>query len=137
LSEKTIPEKSEPVCLWCGAAKPATKAGWIKHTLSHGIEVFFCSKKHLASATLSGNGKTLDIGKIAVHQTQKERGAILTRFRAVLGKDRMDENDYAVFLRGLNNKQKHTLALIGQAALMKQFRFNPGKILAEINLLGK
>jgi hypothetical protein len=139
MSTITINEKAGPYCLWCGSTKPAAKAGWIEHSLPSGagIKFHFCSRKCLASATLSGKGRTLDIGRIAAHRQQKERRQILSRFKEILQKDRMSESDFPVFFLALSAKQKRTLALIGLTSMATGFARNPKRILAEINRLGE
>jgi hypothetical protein len=82
---------------------------------------------------LDGKGKILDIQKLAVHRNQKERKAIISQFKEVLKKDRMDKGDYGIFFQALSAKQKRTLALMGLASLMGRFSYNPQKILAEID----
>jgi ribosomal protein L24E len=137
MATTTILKKKEPYCLWCDSAKPATKAGWIKYLFSNGTAVRFCSKKCLASATLGGKGKILDAGKIAALFRRRKRSAVSARLKRVLEKDRMDEEDYGPFFGGLGAKQKRTLALVGLATLMGQFFYNPEKILAEIDRIGR
>jgi hypothetical protein len=125
--------EAKPFCLWCDRPKPATKAGWIEHFLSPDFKVCFCSKKCLIAATFKGKGKSLDVCKIRARQKQKERKTISEQFKKILNKNRMDENDYAIFFQAMSAKQKHVLALLGLGGLIAKCFRNPKRILAEID----
>ncbi|MDR1176626.1 MAG: hypothetical protein LBK83_14275 [Treponema sp.] len=134
MTKTTIRESSEPFCLWCDRTKPATKAGWIEHHLTH-FTVYFCSKNCLTSATLDGKGIILDAGKLGLHHKQKKRAAAKALFKEILEKDRMDPKDMPAFLLAMSAKQKQVLACVGLASLMGRCYRNPKKILAEIDRL--
>jgi hypothetical protein len=132
MAKITLYQNDEPFCLWCDRTKPATKAGWIEHRISHDTQAHFCSKKCLAQATLKGRGVVLDIPKLAARRRRKERGAMKAHFKEILEMDRLDDKDFSVFFLALSAKQKQVLACMGLGSLMGRFRRNPKKMLAEI-----
>jgi hypothetical protein len=135
MAKITIQKKSKPYCLWCDSTKPATKAGWVERPLTRDFTVYFCSKKCLTTATVNGRGEVLDVCKIAARQKQKERKAVKVQFQEIIKKNRMDEEDYAIFFQGMSAKQKQALALMGLGGLIAKCFRNPKKILAEIDRL--
>jgi hypothetical protein len=134
MAKVTIHQKANPFCLWCLSEKPATKTGWIKLPLGDtGYKAHFCSKKHLAAATVQGKGILLDACKLKARQRQNERKEEAAKFRELIKKDKLGKDDFGFFFNGLSAKQRKVLSYIGFGHLLGQCFCNPRKMLEKIN----